>query len=333
MGTHGSHHSGSLDALNSISSNSVAPVSGSSQGSHGGSGVHRAPSRSSKGTASEMNSFFPGSNNQSALPGQASSLSGLYDQTNCDRLNGPHSSGANHSAVSNRRTPNSNTTPLQSPISANTTSHQYPPIASNNPAHLQNPPHPHSGGQLGPGGMIGNPNSQLTSSQHLSQQQHMSSVSPSAESSQNNTAALIINSNNAAAAAALASRSTPNNSLATSAVTASIVQHHHQQQQQQIAAAQLAAAAAQVSYLDPSATYSLLAQQQLAAYHRALGISQPQTSPQQPPQPQSQTTTSPVVDQIAHNYRLAAAAAASGIDGTTQVLLNPAIMNSLFTAG
>merc|ERR1712226_279967 len=271
MGTHGSHHSGSLDALNSISSNSVAPVSGSSQGSHGGSGVHRAPSRSSKGTASEMNSFFPGSNNQSALPGQASSLSGLYDQTNCDRLNGPHSSGANHSAVSNRRTPNSNTTPLQSPISANNTSHQCPPIASNNPAHLQNPPHPHSGVQFGPGGVIGNPNSQLTSSQkHLSQQQQMSSVSPSAESSQNNTAALIINSNNAAAAAALASRSTPNNSLATSAVTASIVQHHHQQQQQQIAAAQLAAAAAQVSYLDPSATYSLLAQQQLAAYHRAL---------------------------------------------------------------
>ena len=73
-------------------------------------------------------------------------------------------------------------------------------------------------------------------------------------------------------------------------------------------AAQQLAAAAQVSYLDPS-TYSLLAQQQLVAYHRALGISQ-NTSPQNTAQP----ATSPVVDQLTQSYRLAAAAAVSGLD-------------------
>ena len=90
----------------------------------------------------------------------------------------------------------------------------------------------------------------------------------------------------------------------SSVVTASLVQ----QQQQQMVAAQQLAAAAQVSYLDPS-TYSLLAQQQLVAYHRALSISQ-NTSPQNTAQP----ATSPVVDQLTQSYRLAAAAAVSGLD-------------------
>ena len=207
----------------------------------------------------------------------------MYDHSSSGRLNGPSggsvASGHGHSVNTyNRRTPT--TTPLQSPISAS--------ISGQN-----------------------NPGSSICSAQ-LPQNSQQVPVSPSAADGQQqqqlqNQQNLIISTASSVANlnALVASRSTPNS--AASAVTASIVQQQ-QQQQQQIAAAQLAAAAAQVSYLDPSATYSLLAQQQLVAYHRALGISQ--TSPQQ-----TQSTTSPVVDQIAQSYRLAAAAAASGLDG------------------